>query len=320
MDENGRDWIGRIGRRLSLRDLHVLLAVVEAGSMAKAAAHLCVSQPAVSRAISDLESALGVRLLERGRGGITATAHGEALILRGRAVFDELRQGLRDFQSLADPSGGTVRLACPESMAAGLLPEAIERFLEQHPRASVQVAQAQTVTLEFRELRERNVDLMLGRIARRFEEPDLVAETLFEERLFIVSGGNSRWARRRRIALADLAGERWILTPSNNVVGDLVSGAFSARGLAVPKPAVESFSFHLRSHLLASGDYLTVMPGSMLNFFNARGRLLKALPVDVELGAQPVAAILLKGRAQPPAVTRFIECLREASRALRVAG
>jgi DNA-binding transcriptional LysR family regulator len=270
----------------------------------------------VSRAIADLESTLGARLLERGRGGVRATAHGEALILRGRAVFDELRQGLQDFEALADPSGGTVRLACPESMAAGLLPSAIERFLAAHPRASVHVAQAQTVTLEFRELRERNVDLMLGRIARRFEEPDLEADVLFDERLFVVGGLQSRWARRRRIALAELAGERWILTPSNNVVGDMVSAAFQARGLPLPKPAVESFSFHLRNHLLATGDYLTVMPGSMLAFFNARGRLLKALPVDIELEAQPVAAITLKDRAQPVALRTFIECLRAAAGAM----
>ena len=77
------EWADRIGRRVKLRDLHLLITVVQRGSMAKAAAELGVSQPAVSKGIADMEQTLGLRLLDRGRNGIEPTAYGRALVKRG---------------------------------------------------------------------------------------------------------------------------------------------------------------------------------------------------------------------------------------------
>src|SRR5581483_8859598 len=68
-----------VQRRISLRDLRVLLAVAQTGSMGRAARQLATSQPAISRSISDLEHALGVRLLDRSRQGVVPTPYGSAL-------------------------------------------------------------------------------------------------------------------------------------------------------------------------------------------------------------------------------------------------
>ena len=95
----------RIGRRMKLQDLHVLMAVVQLGSMGKAAQSLNLSQPAVSRSIAELEHALGVRLLDRHRRGIEATEYGRALLDCGVAVFDDLRQGVKNIEFLADSFG-----------------------------------------------------------------------------------------------------------------------------------------------------------------------------------------------------------------------
>src|SRR6516165_3858532 len=94
----------RVGRRMKLHDLHVLMVVVEAGSMGKAAERLNVTQPAISRSISELEHALGVRLLDRRRQGVSLTEFGRALLDGGTAIFDELRQTISRIESLADPS------------------------------------------------------------------------------------------------------------------------------------------------------------------------------------------------------------------------
>src|SRR2546425_10894050 len=115
------DWDTRIGSRVRLRDLHILLAVVQCGSMAKGAEQLCVSQPAVSEAIAGLEHVLNVRLLDRGRRGVQPTVYGNALLKSGRAAFDELRQGIKDIEYLSDPTAGDLRIACPESISAGIL-------------------------------------------------------------------------------------------------------------------------------------------------------------------------------------------------------
>src|SRR5690349_4549007 len=102
--------IASIRRRISLRDLRVLIAVVQTGSMGRAARQLATSQPAISRSISDLEHALGVRLVDRSRQGVEPTPYGHALVARGRAVLDELGQGIREIESIADPTAGHLRI------------------------------------------------------------------------------------------------------------------------------------------------------------------------------------------------------------------
>src|SRR5919197_2117550 len=125
-------WEERIGRRLKLRDLHIMLAVVQRGSRAKAATELAISQPAVSKAIGDMEHTLGLKLLDRTRRGIEPTIYGRALIRRGLAVFDELRQGVKELEFLADHTAGELRIGSQESIAAGLLPAIIDRFSRQY--------------------------------------------------------------------------------------------------------------------------------------------------------------------------------------------
>src|SRR5262245_39645879 len=129
------------------------MAVVQAGSMRKAASLLNTTQPAISRTIAELEHTIGVQLLDRTRQGVLPTIYAEALLKRGNAAFDELKQGIRDIEFLADPTIGEVRIACPEIVCAGLLPVLLDRLSRRHPRVSVHVVLLDTTTLEFREVR-----------------------------------------------------------------------------------------------------------------------------------------------------------------------
>ena len=100
----------RIERRMKLHNLHVLMTVVKARSMGKAAERLNTVQPAISRSIAELEDALGVRLLDRHRQGVEPTNYGRALLDCSVSVFDDLRQGLKNIEFLADPEAGEVRV------------------------------------------------------------------------------------------------------------------------------------------------------------------------------------------------------------------
>ena len=193
------EWSDRIGRRLKLRDLHLLMTVVQNGSMAKAAAELAVSQPAVSKAIADMEHTLGLRLLDRGRNGVEPTAYGRALVKRGLTIFDELKQGVEELEFLADPSVGSLRIGSTESIAAGMLPVIIERFWREHPGVRLDVAQTVISTLHYRELRERSIDLLIGRIPTPFAEDDLAADIVYDDQVVVVAGRQSKWARSRKI-------------------------------------------------------------------------------------------------------------------------
>jgi len=299
----------RLDRRLKLRELQVLAVVVECGSMVKAAGQLGMSQPAVSAAIANLEGALGVRLLDRSPRGIEPTIYSKALLKRGRVAFDELRQGLRDIEFLSDPAAGEVRVGCPEGTAAGFVPAVIDRLTQLHPRVVVHVVTAQTGTQVFRELRERNVDIMLGRLFRPTVDEDINVEVVGRDRLFVVTSSQNPWARRRKISLAELAGEPWIFYPVDNVVGSFHADVFRRNGLELPPRHVISFSLDVRMHLLATGRYLTML-GSQVLQYNSERWSLKRLPIDLRAPELPIAVFTLKNRTISPVAQLFIEHVR----------
>src|SRR5262249_22880270 len=127
-------WDHRTKRRLKLRDLDILLAVVETGSMGKAAKHLNTSQPAVSKAVVELEDALGVRLVDRSRRGVVPTSYGLALAKRSVAVFNDLRQGVQDIDFLSDPTKGEIRVGTTEPIATAIVLPAIDRLSRKYPQ------------------------------------------------------------------------------------------------------------------------------------------------------------------------------------------
>ena len=131
----------QIGRRLSLRDLHLFFAVVEHGSMAKAALQLGISQPNVSEVIASLERTLGARLFDRRPRGVEPTLYGQALLKHTRAAFDELRQGVREIEFLSDPAVGEVRIGCPPAAMATFLPHLIQKFSVTYPKVVLRVSE-----------------------------------------------------------------------------------------------------------------------------------------------------------------------------------
>src|SRR5689334_20423911 len=127
-------WTERTKRRLKLRDLDIFLAVIETGSMGKAAKRLRVSQPAVSKSVVELEDAFGVRLLDRSRRGIFPTPYGLALQQQGAAVFNELRQAVQHMDFLADPSAGEIRVGTTDPVAISLVVPVIDALSRDHPK------------------------------------------------------------------------------------------------------------------------------------------------------------------------------------------
>jgi DNA-binding transcriptional LysR family regulator len=308
------DWESRIGRRVRLRDLHILLTVAQRGSMAKAAIYLGVSQPAISEAVADLEATLGVRLLDRNRRGIEPTTYGATLLRYGRAAFEELREGVRAIEFLADPTAGELRIACPKSISAGPLVPIIERLTDRYPRMRLFVEQFSTTTTEFPELYNRQVDLVLARltpIAATKRVGELSIEVLFDDRFCLAASANGPWARRRKIDLAELVGEPWIMAPLDSPGGAAVIAAFRAQGLEMPQITLTSYSVHLRNRLVANGGFLTALPASILRL---NSTLLHELPIKLPMPRWPVAIVTLKNRSPNPAVKLFAECARAVAK------
>ena len=312
-------WTDRIGRRLNPHDLHIFMAVVEQGNMARAADSLAISRPVVSRTIAGLEHALGVRLLDRSPQGVEPTLYGRALFKRSIAVFDELKQSVADIASLSDPNAGEVRIGCTEPMAAGFVAAVIDRLSAEYPQLLFQLELCTTPEQQFHVLRERKCDLVVARMWGHNAEPDIEAEVLFEDEVFVVAGAQNKWLARRKVALAELADEHWLLAPIDNDPSSPVFEIFHALGLAVPRASVMSYSLNVRTSLLATGRFLAIIPGSVLRY-GGTASMLKVLPCTLPPSAQPVAVTTLKHRALSPTAKLFVERAREIAKGARGRG
>ena len=242
----------RIGRRIKLQDVHVLMAVAQTGSMGKAARHLNTSQPNISKSIADLEHVLGVRLLDRHSQGVEPTEYGRALLDGGAAVFDELRQTVKNIDFLTDPNAGEVRIGCNPLLAATFASAVADRLSRRYPRMVFHFVEAHVETL-YQELSERNVDFLIARRLGPISDDRLEFEFLFDDSYVVVAGAHSPWISRRRIKLADLVNEPWTLPPPDSGTGSLAIKAFHASGLDNPRIAVVSASAQVRMTLWRPG-------------------------------------------------------------------
>jgi DNA-binding transcriptional LysR family regulator len=303
----------QIGRRFKLRDLHVFRTVAERNSMAQAAAHLGVSQPAISEVIANLEQAMGVPLLDRGPRGVEPTVYGRVLLRRSSAAFDELKQGVSEIESMADPTAGELRIGCAESITTSLMPDILRSFVRQYPRALIHVEPLVTPTFEMPKLRDRTLDFLLARISDPFtsasEHDDLNVDVVFHDRLVVTAGAHNPLARRRKIEFAELAEQQWVLLPPYTWNTRILERTFKAHGLAMPRATFVCYSFHLRASLLMNGSSLTAFPNSAVKFGHSQYRL-KVLPVDLVDDPWPMGIVSLKNRSLSPIAQAFIEHLR----------
>src|SRR5262245_61473556 len=307
------EWGNRIGRRLKLRDLHVLLAVVQSGSMTKAARQLSVSNPVVTKAVADLEHTLGVRLLERNPHGVELTEFGRAILNRGHAVFDELRQGIKDIEFLADPTAGEVRIGGTAPHIASIVPTVVERLHRRYPRMVVQATSTSAESL-LRDLDERRLDLLILRKFGPFEGR-LSFEVLCDNPNFVAAGASNPWTRRRCVELAELMDELWVLPPAGTRFGSIVRDIFAAKGLSFPRTAVVALGLEMTTNLLRAGRYLTIHPESVLTF-PAKHPFVRKVPVELPAVGGPIGILTLKNRALSPAAQLFVNCAREVVKPL----
>src|SRR5215475_4731977 len=301
----------RIGRRMKLQDLHILMTVVQSGSMRKAAQSLNITQPAISRSIAELEHALGVRLLDRHRRGIEATEYGRALLDCGVAVFDDLRQGVKTIEFLADPTAGEVRIGNALVSATSFFAPIIDRLSRLYPRIVFHVMPAGPDILH-RELSARRVDLVITRGGGLFKDEQFSFEVLYDDLFVVLAGAQSPWARRRRIELAELVNEPWTLPAPESSVTEAAMEAFRARGLDAPRVTLFTNSPELRISLVASGRFLTTAASP----FRTRRPELKVLPVELPMARMPVGIVTLKNRTLGPVAKLFIEHAREGAKPL----
>jgi DNA-binding transcriptional LysR family regulator len=303
-------WDDRIGRRLKLRDLHIFMMVVQQGSMGKAAKRLAVSQPVVSKVISDLERMLNVRLLDRTAQGVEPTLYGSALVRSGAIVFDDLTRGVKEIEFLADPTAGEVRIASLEAMNASFIPAVIGRLMRQFPRLVFDVRQAPHLEALYQMVRERSVDLIFVHVTAPIEHEDLNVEILFLDSLSVVAGADCKWVRRRNVDLAELVDAPWCLPV---LIAPQIARAFREKGLATPRYVVTTNSLQLIQALAVNRDILSFSSTTRLRL-SGKSSVLKAVPVDLHIPYGSVGIVTLKNRTVSPVAQLFIKGARELAK------
>ena len=298
------DWEQRVGRRLRLKDLHTLQVVAEVGSMAKASQRLAISQPAISKAVSDMEHTLGAPLLDRSARGVELTEHGRVLVERTRIIFDEVKQGIKEIEHLADPTQGEVRIGVIEPVAA-VLSEIIRRLTRRYPRITYHVTVGDTDMLAGK-LRDRALDVVLTRWNALTQADDLVAETLYTSILAIVADKSHPMVTRKRLTLADLMQEQWALPPPDTFLGRVVEDLFERKRLPLPSSIVTTTSTLMRLNLMANGRFLSVLPTTMLRHRSYKP-WLRAVKVDLGDSGGLMSAITIKDRRSSAAMKLFLE-------------
>ncbi len=268
-----------------------------------------MSQPAVSKAIAEMERTLGVPLLDRSPRGVAVTDCGRVLLARGAAMLDELRHGIEEIRFLADPTTGEVLVGATEPMTA-VVSAVVDRLSRRHPRMRFRVDVAPTTEL-VQGLRGRALDLAVTRMAEAGAEPDLRAEVLFDDPLAVMADRGNPLVRRkqRRADLGDLLGEPWALPPYDSFLGAFILEAFRRRGLEPPRAAVSTRSVQMWVAMLRTRRFLGVGPSAMLRF-SAHYPSLAALPVDLAETRRPIALVALANRSPAPAARLFAECAR----------
>lgn len=307
-------WQDRVGRRLRLKDLHTLQTVAEVGSMAKASHRLGLSQPAISKAITDMEHVVGAALLDRTSRGVELTECGRLLVDRTRVVFDEIKLGVTDIVQRSDPAQGLVAIGTTEPVTA-IVTEIIGHLVRRYPGIRYHITIGDRDALEHA-LRQRMLDLAITRWAPLPVADDLSAEVLFRSSLAVMAERRHPLLRsRKKLKLAELMQEQWTLSPPDSFLGRTGVELFRRHNLPLPPTTVTTISIYMRLNLLASSRFITLLPMQILRM-RSSSAWLRALNVDLGDTSAPIASITLKRRRAGGAVRLFQEASREVCKAL----
>jgi len=303
--------------RLKIRQLLLLSALGELGNLRRSAARLGMTQPAATKLLHDLESALGVQLFERSRNGMTPTLYGETMIRYAQTLLADLDAVCAEVDALSDGATGTIAAGIMTSTISEVLPHAIQAMLAQHPHVRVSLMEG-THAMLMGALKRGELDMVLGRVMGGAEMDDVDLELLYEDEFVIVCGPDHPLLQAREVTLADTTSMRWILPQSTTPLRQRIEMLFMEQAGARPRNAIESASLLTNLSLLQHNTMLAVMPADMVRQFSPGG-LLRALPIRLPSLFGPVALITRRNRRRSPAVSAFIEHLRRLSAGLSTA-
>src|SRR5437867_945440 len=276
MAPTSTDWLTR--SRLNARQLSLLVHLDEKRSVLRAAEAAFLTQPAASKVLTGLEDALGVALFTRHARGVEPTPNGEILVRHARGALAELRQAHEDLTAARSGLAGDVSIGTAVTSATNLVPMAVVALKSKFPRINVNIELGFSEAL-VRMLLERQLDIVIARVHGSKGIGDLDFEALAEDPHGVVARIDHPLARKRGLALRDLADQTWILPPPGNVLRDRLTELFLAKRLRLPHQVVETASLPIIISLLRMSEMVAPLATEVVRPYFESG-ILTMLPLE----------------------------------------
>ena len=294
---------------LDLRHLAAFRAIVEHGSLGRAAQHLHVTQPALSRTVRGLEERLGAPLFERQSTGMRLTPFGEALLPHAAALLRGAAQAAEEIDALRGVARGTLRVGTVASAASHLLPLAIDRLLARWPNLRVQVLEGVGDVLASA-LLEYEIDLAIGVSLPQHDEIVAIEGWSWSDESFVIAAADHPLRSRRRLRLQDLIAQRWVMSPRGTAPYEELRRMLAAHGLGMPDAVVETRSIVAVKSLVARAGFVGWMAGPMFEAERQAG-LIAALPIAGASARRRLGVYRRRRGVLPAPAVKLTEALRE---------
>lgn len=306
--------VERISTRLKLKQLRLLVAIAEHNSILHAAQDICISQPAATKLLKDLESDFNVCLFNRTNRGVVPTQFGEALVKHGKLVLAQISAAAQELDDLNEGLGGRVVVGTLLAASAQILPCAIKSLREQRSKVSVVVRDG-TNDFLMPLLRSGELDMVVGRLPEFRYREELIREILCDERIVVVCRKSHPLIRHDSVSFAEMSRYQWILPPAQTTLRRQIDKAFLDQGFFPPSHLVECVSFLTNRSLLLNTDMIGIFPIHVIQRELACGELA-IVNCRLDITQSPVGVSYRREGILSPAAAGFLAMLRMASEKL----
>ncbi|TFZ02652.1 LysR family transcriptional regulator [Ramlibacter henchirensis] len=295
--------------RLRMRQIALLLALDELGTLRAAAEHLGLTQPAATKMLHELETALGQRLFERVGRGLQRNAAGDRVIAHFQSIRGSMEALNRELGEIR--AGGIGKLTIGSIMAAspGRLTHALLRLKQEMPMLAVEVA-VDTSDRLLAQLDEGVLDLVIGRMTGTVNLPCRF-RAIDDEALALIAANDHPLARRRKLDLPALLDYPWVLQPPGSPMRDLIEREFRENELRLPRGLIETGSILTTINLVRDSQFLAVVPQAVA-LGDAQHGKVRVLPYRFARTLESYGSIVPEERPPSRAALRFLELLHEA--------
>jgi DNA-binding transcriptional LysR family regulator len=300
---------------IKLRHLQLLVALDQFRHLGRTAEFLSVSQPAVSRMLTEVEGMLGLILFDRSVRGTVPTASGKSLVRFARGVLAGFERTRDEIAAEASGAAGRTRVGAMVVAVPVLLAEAVKLLKTRSAQATVLIEEGDLTHL-LPKLRLGELDIFVGRLEPGYAAPDLVTEPLYNEPMVLVVKPDHPLVSKRNVSWADIATLPCVLPPPWASLRVKIEQTFYQHDLHPPVDVIETASFLALQTFVLQRDAAGFLARSVGLHCEQLGQF-KVLSLKVPVDLPPIGLITVRGRGLTSTSEQLMDCLRQSAKLIK---